>query len=405
MSKHPRAARARQTRDAPRKRARGIGSRLLVSAVALALALLALEAGLRLFGVKPERYAPPRWLVLHDGAFHDYGIWGRGLIKRPSRFRELGVVMGEYVPGAVFKVQYDDNPRGYFDADNAVQMTVGRLGFREHDRALDPAKPPGTVRILGLGDSFAFGVGVKDRDTFFYRLETALNADAGEHRFEVLNAGVQGYNTRDEILYLERHWLPMGIDPDIVLIVFYLNDAYSDSTFLNMGQTLGIQLEQPEGMAEVSRIWDLAQHKWRARRVSRETETYYKSFYFTNAVAFLDRPGAFAIDWTVSRTALEYAVTLGRQHGFKPGVVVFPELYRLDRGYPFQPIHDVVTEACRALDIPVLDLLDVYRGHDPRALWVHPSDHHPNERAHAMAAEALERFVRNELLPRDGLRP
>jgi hypothetical protein len=62
----------------------------------------------------------------------------------------------------------------------------------------------------------------------------------------VLNAAVMGYNTRDEVIYLERRWLAFA--PDLVLITFYLNDAYSDTTFLNMGQELALDAA-PTGLA------------------------------------------------------------------------------------------------------------------------------------------------------------
>ena len=152
--------------------------------------------------------------------------------------------------------------------------------------------------------------------------------------------------------------------------------------------------EGPEGAARFSRIWDIAQHKRRARKVTQDTEEYYRSFFFTNAATFLGQPGDFAIDWTVSRDALGRAAQIAATNGFGLGVVIFPELHRLQDDYPFTQIHEVVADACRALDLPVMDLLDVYRDHDPRTLWVHPSDHHPNEIAHAMAADAIEAFVR-----------
>lgn len=42
------------------------------------------------------------------------------------------------------------------------------------------------------------------------------------------------------MLYLEGPWLSLA--PDLVLLNFYLNDAYSDATFLNNGEALGIYL-------------------------------------------------------------------------------------------------------------------------------------------------------------------
>jgi hypothetical protein len=50
----------------------------------------------------------------------------------------------------------------------------------------------------------------------------------------------------------------------------------------------------------------------------------------------------------------------------------------------------------------VLDLFDAFRGRDGPSLWVHPTNQHPNEEAHAIAAEALGRFLREERLLGDG---
>ena len=362
-------------------------------------ALLLAEVILRVFDIRPERYESPRWLVAHEGTFKNFGIWGNGLIKQPSRFPNAGIQMGEYVPGTSFKVQYDTNPRGYFDEDNAVLMTVNARGLRDKKREVSIPAPAGIYRILGLGDSFTFGVGVRDEDTFLQKLENKLNASTEPpRRYEVLNAGVQGYNTRDEVIYLERHWLPMGLDPELVLIFFYLNDAYADHAFLNMGETLGIQLKQPEGLARRSWLYDLAQHKYHVREVTAKTEAYYNQPFFADAATFLKGANQKSADWSFSREALEAVSALCRDRGIKVGVVIFPELLKLRGSYPFTQIHDTVTHACRSFGMPVLDLLETYKGQDERDLWVHPSDHHPNEIAHAQAADTIEAFVRREFL-------
>jgi hypothetical protein len=386
------------------------------SAIALGLAagLVFAEIGLRVFRVQPERYAPPRWLAWDGVKFREGDIWGgglisgRGRIKRDSPFVDAGVMMGEYRPGVVFKVAYASNPRGYFDSENSVRMSVNSLGLRGEEVGAE--KPPGMYRILGLGDSFAFGEGVKDDDTFLHRLQLRLNATPHQAnnptiqqsnnppatRYEVLNAGVQGYNTRDEVVYLEHRWL--ALKPDLVLIVFYINDAYDDSAILNNGQELGISSTQPLGMARYSYLWDLAQYRYTAYRNSKTVEAYYNQNYFADARKVLENPGTNKMDWTVCRAALERAVQLTDERKLKLGLVMFPDLYKLKGGYPFLEVHKLVRETCHRLGVPFLDLLDTFRGHDPKTLWVHPSDHHPNEKAHAMAEEAIERFVRKEFL-------
>jgi len=373
--------------------------RVLTLATGVAAGILLMETGLRICGIQPERFPRPTWQVFDHGEFHDSNIWGNGLVKRPSRLEGQGVVMGEYVPGAVFKCVYPSNPRGYFDTDGGVIMSVDAHGLRRGEREITQEKQLGVTRLLLLGDSFTFGVGVRDEDTFARDLDRQLNRGATAPRFEVLNAGVQGYNTRDEVLYLENEWL--AFEPDIVLIVFYVNDAYNDSAILNNGEALGIYAQQTGGLAKVSRLWDMAQHKLRQRRASKAVEDFYHQRYFAKAGEFLENPGAMQVDWTVCKRALTSAAQLSRERGFKLGLVIFPELYYLDARHPFTDVYALVERTCADMGIPVLSLFETtFRGQNPRDLWVHPADHHPNEVAHRMAADAIAEFVQHgKLVP------
>src|SRR5262245_30252165 len=72
------------------------------------------------------------------------------------------------------------------------EVRIIALGMR--DRPRSAAKPAGVFRILVLGDSQLFGWGVGQEESFAPVLESLLAA-RDPHRFEVLNAGVPGYNT------------------------------------------------------------------------------------------------------------------------------------------------------------------------------------------------------------------
>lgn len=380
--------------------------RLALSLTALAAALLLAEVGLRALRLGPERYAQPQWSVWQRGAFHASNIGGNGLIKRPSRFAGDGVIMGEYVPGAIFKCRFASNPNGYFDADNGVVMTVNHDGMRGGGWEPARPKPPGVRRILVLGDSFTFGAGVRDGETFCREVERRLNGDTvqGGGPVEVLNAGVQGYNTRDEVLYLERQWL--ALEPDLVLIVFYINDAYSDTAIRNRGQELGIYDPPPSGLARHSRVWDTVRHWAHARRAAREVEALYRNPYFQRPAEAPAPPGEHQADWPASRAALARAAELARTHGFRLALVIFPDLYRLDDRHPFTAVYDLVAAAARQDGMPVLDLFrTTFAGRDARRFWVHPSDHHPNRDAHALAGEAIARFVEDQRLLQPDPRP
>jgi lysophospholipase L1-like esterase len=79
-------------------------------------------------------------------------------------------------------------------------------------------------RILLLGDSFTFGAANHYEDAFPLLLERTLQA-AGYHA-DIVKAGVPAYDTRAEVLFLER--LYPDYNPDIVALVFLPNDLFTN---------------------------------------------------------------------------------------------------------------------------------------------------------------------------------
>ncbi len=77
-------------------------------------------------------------------------------------------------------------------------------------------------RILCVGDSRTFGVGVGDSDTWPAQLQQALDARR-PGRFEVINAGVTGYTSRQGLRYLELH--AAALQPDLVIACFAFNEG------------------------------------------------------------------------------------------------------------------------------------------------------------------------------------
>ncbi len=82
-------------------------------------------------------------------------------------------------------------------------------------------KKPGLKRILMLGDSFTFGFGVAQSDSYPRKLEALLNAN-GNTAYEVINAGVSGFNAEDESHFLE--YLMPKYRPDVVVWSLVGND-------------------------------------------------------------------------------------------------------------------------------------------------------------------------------------
>jgi hypothetical protein len=188
----PAQARSAVTRTASRRRAplESIRGRLALVVVSCAATLGLVEAALRLM---------PAWsrATTRDErfAFNPYRPDGRlGFTLRPG-----------------VRVRHADR-------DFSVSVAINALGGRGPER--ERLKPPGTARILLLGDSFAFGWGVEQDETFGARLERRLSERAGP--VEVLSAAVPGWSTDQQYLYLRTQGLALG--PDLILLAASEND-------------------------------------------------------------------------------------------------------------------------------------------------------------------------------------
>lgn len=144
-----------------------------------------------------------------------FEIGARVLIPE-STFRILSNV---YAPDPDPRVGYTFK-RSYRGPAFGTELATNSLGYRGAEWEL--AKPAGTLRLVLLGDSHAFGLGVPSAQTvgelLRERLEKRLRT-----RVEVLNFGVNGYNTLQERAVLESKALRYA--PDVVLLLPCNNDA------------------------------------------------------------------------------------------------------------------------------------------------------------------------------------
>ena len=92
------------------------------------------------------------------------------------------------------------------------------LGFRGRDHEIE--KAPGVFRIVGIGDSFTYGVGASADATFLARIEATLSARGGG--VEAINLGMPRYWPEPEALVLEHYGL--RYKPDLVIVSVMLGD-------------------------------------------------------------------------------------------------------------------------------------------------------------------------------------
>ena len=180
----------------------------------IALALIVLEGGLRL------------WFWTH-GTEHERElyVYDRATINaKTAQF--IGVPFLNYT---LNPSQSDINPLGYRGAAVAVP------------------KPAGAYRIVAIGASTTFGIGLAANETWPFQLQTILQNQYGYHNVEVVNLGVPGYYSLNSVVNLATHGL--ALDPDLVINYDGVNDAvvrmYQDPACYNSATPLfGMGIDQ-----------------------------------------------------------------------------------------------------------------------------------------------------------------
>ncbi len=146
-----------------------------------------------------------------------------------------------------------------------AQVETNSCGMRDLER--HPSKVPGTYRIALLGDSFAFGWGVERTQGFAAALETSLNqvSQAGL-AVEVLNFGVPGYSTFQEVHSFLQKGADFNLDEIIVYFVdndfglpFFVRDVYEPGGFLAATQFARLTWQGRDPKIEQQK---LAIHGW-----------------------------------------------------------------------------------------------------------------------------------------------
>lgn len=165
-----------------------LGVVLLLVATVVALGALC-EAAVRLFRLEEPRF------IQHDPV---YGA--------------------SHIPGQA----------GYWTkAPEPVYVEINSHGFRGPDRPLD--KPPGTYRIVIIGDSYVEAFSVPFEETLSSRLERRLRAKG--YPVEAVALGVSDFGTAQELLLLEREGL--RYQPDLVVLAFAHNDPANNHPLLH----------------------------------------------------------------------------------------------------------------------------------------------------------------------------
>jgi lysophospholipase L1-like esterase len=321
----------------------------LLGSGSLVLTILLLESGLRLLGVEPVAVNPDQ---RHFWAYDPLLGWA-------SRAGASGPF---------------DN--GFF----RVHVEIGSRGLRGPERPYE--KPPGTRRIVVVGDSFAWGFGVEWADGLAARLEAALPDT------EVVDGAVSGYSTDQSLIWLRREGL--RYEPDTVVYVLSGNDDIMN----HMRRAYWIyykpvfRLAPPHGLVLEGVPVPRASRRERALHALRSRSALARAI----ETALLGREAAFVnpahpLPGTADAHRLTVALVnamraAARSVGADLVVVATPRFWFSPTGSYARLLAEL-----REAGHDVIDVVAV-PGWDAGTMEI-PGDGHWNARGHALVAEAL----------------
>lgn len=319
---------------------------------------------------------------------------------------------------------FDVHPRGMYSVDEAVGYVLtpgfnGTLERAEFSHAVDTnplgmrgveprSRQENTFRIVCLGDSFTWGFGVRTSETFAARLEIALADEYPVLDIQVLNAGVPGYGTADQLHFLESR--DAILDPDLVLVQFL-----PETDFMENRRPAKGAFEPRDGWlvlkadavdpTEVQPAWHRAL-SWGKRHSHLLAFVSERVGYLamrtgllpqravTRAYDFDEFDAKLAIDLLREVALKADALGAGTIFVFSPGQA--PVLS--DDTSKASSASAVVASAAQEAGAGFIDLTEPLRDHPDRLDLYYPVDGHWSATGHAAVADVLSAYIGQHVL-------
>jgi lysophospholipase L1-like esterase len=277
-------------------------------------------------------------------------------------------------------------------------IRINEHGLRGPTRPFE--KPAGVTRLLALGDSFTFGVGVPERETYHAQAARALASEGRE--VDVVNGGVVGYNLAQSLAMFQE--LGVKFLPDLVVYGFFFDDVHTvDPVALARAHPAAghePREDTTEGMALRKLFDNLYEGWWRARMRAWRRDTWDDQISQRLAgISSVGRDG----DYTKAAITPVFAGTLRtlrdavQASGARLVVMTIPDSVQVDAPER-REVFARLGEVCAELGVPFVDPSSRFdAATDPAALYLLPDDAHTSEAGHAAMAAALAPALREAL--------
>jgi lysophospholipase L1-like esterase len=289
---------------------------------------------------------------------------------------------------------------GAEDEYGGARVRINARGLRGPE--LEPAKPPGSLRMLWLGDSVTFGYGVEPVEaTFPYRVAAQL-APRLRRPLETLAAGVGGYAPWQERIWLEREGWHYA--PDLVVVGFVLNDLTEPLSLVRYGgQGEGWQLARSARGAldrwlSASALVTFLREGIARVRFGRDVRLGAEALEAFDVRRLVADPGAalWERSWRITESSLAGIFASARQRGVPAVLVIFPYAFQLEAPEQMAAVQRRVAAIAQAAGVPVLDLLPALAARKQTALFLDAS--HISPAGHAAVAEEISEFLEQQAL-------
>lgn len=354
----------------------------------LALAFLVIEIGARILMADPilELYRSSstlaqRWpdAPLGQNAFYESLATFATADRPPQPPYRLDEKMGfALLPDQRASMPFAETSQGHYT------LRTNALGLRD-DRALVPKKS-GVLRVLVVGDSMTFGVGVEREQAFPAVLERALAMSLHSRPVEVVNCGCIAWGQREEIGLLES--LGPKLRPDLIVLEFTVaNDPLDDLRYLDT-----------EGLVPDPEVADrCARSLWFNNPLARWSRAYLVWDAVRHILRYRMMCNPVILDHACG--LVERAHRVAGRLGAVFVVFVAPTLAQV-RNTPLQrwlhtsSIDDAVMSSARKNGVVALDALDALRVASAKGESLYfPKDLHWNARGHDIVGNALAPVV------------
>lgn len=302
------------------------------------------------------------------------------IFLRVYKFRKYSTNTVRMVEGS--DLIYEHRPGISFVNEEGINIRYNSMGFIGDE--IGP-KEKNAFRILGMGDSIAAGEYLPESERYLNRLGPILSARSGRP-VEVINAGVTGYNSWQELELLKIKGL--SVEPDLVVVGLCLND--------DIGW-------RPELKKTISgRIVEVRRHHKKARyfdfiyQRSYVCQALYDGLYFAKRALTREERGKYDdYEWTPDickwQGPLKQMIALTKEKNAEILFVAFPLERQVLRkeGASYAPLADFF----RNENVYFLDLIDLYNSASDNTLYIDKDPIHPNAYASGIAAEAVADFI------------